>query len=52
MKTSVSEIAIVIGLIMIDCAAFLKHGVVSGLLVGGGLAILWGIGKAMREDLK
>ena len=52
MKTSASEIAIIIGLIMIDCAVYLQQGAISALATGGLFAILWGIGKAFRDDMK
>lgn len=52
MKISVSEIAIIIGLIMIDCGIYFKQGAVPALIIGGCLAILYGVGKAFRDDMK
>lgn len=52
MKTSASEIAIIIGLIMIDCAVYINAGTAPALFIGGGFAVLFGIGKAFRDDMK
>lgn len=52
MKTSASEIAIIIGLIMIDCAIYFNQGAGPALFIGGCFAILFGVGKAFREDMK
>ena len=52
MKTSASGIAIIIGLIMIDCAIYFKQGAVPALATGGMFAILWGIGKTFSDYMK
>ena len=52
MKTSASEIAIIIGLIMIDCGIYFNQGAGPALIIGGCLAIIYGVGKAFRDDMK